>query len=384
MARSLPVAFAKPKRSSGAAVSPPPAHPRFEALPPLPPGNLSLSLSTYLPNIEKDAKAAGQLVFHAMGDTGGVYGTQAQDAVAKALEAQIEAAADGDKPSFFFHLGDVVYFNGEDKLYIPQFYEPYQDYNAPIFAIPGNHDGDTHVQKGDPPDTDPSSLYGFMKNFCNAAGVNTFKHRPPMNQPYCYWTLDAPYLSIIGLYSNVDGSLDDAGKTVQIDWLKAQLKAAPADKWLILAVHHPCYSLDTVHGGYHQILTSLDAAFKSAKRFPDVILSGHVHNYQRFSRKRGKSSTPYIICGNAGYANTAKLLHQLQPQVAQAPLPFETTDQAGVSLEAFDQTNSGFLRVTVSAKELTVEFFAVPFDGVANIHNAADSVTLTAASAMKL
>lgn len=384
MAAAQPIAYAKPKRATGAAVSPPAAHPRFEALPPLPAGDLSLLASTYVPNIEKDAKAAGKIVFHAMGDTGGVYGTEAQDAVAKAIEAQIDGAAASDKPSFFFHLGDVVYFNGEDKLYVSQFYEPYQNYSAPIFAIPGNHDGDTHVQKGDPEDTDPSSLYGFMQNFCNVAGVNQFKHRPPMKQPYCYWTLEAPYVRIIGLYSNVDGSPDQAGETTQSDWFKAQLKAVPADKWLIVTIHHPCYSLDSVHGGYQAILSSLDAAFQSAKRWPDAVLSGHVHDYQRFSRKHGKISIPYIVNGNAGYANNAKLLHKLQAGINQAPLPFATMDQVGVSLEAFDEKNAGFLRVTASAKELTVEYFAVPFDGDPNINNHTDAVTVPATSAKKL
>ncbi len=186
MAGSHPTTFAKPHRGTGVAVSPAAAHPRFEPLPALPEGELVMNTTKYLPDIEKNAKSAGKLVFHSIGDSGGVYGTEAQDAVAKALEEQITQAEAGNKPQFLFHVGDVVYFNGEDKLYTSQFYEPYQYYNAPIFAIPGNHDGDTRVQKGDPPDTDPSSLYGFMQNFCNSAGENTFKHRAPMNQPYCY------------------------------------------------------------------------------------------------------------------------------------------------------------------------------------------------------
>ena len=338
-----------------------------------------MSVAKYLPTIEKDAKAAGKLVFHAFGDSGGIYGTEAQDAVAKAIEAQIEQSDAASKPKFLFHLGDIVYFNGEDKLYVTQFYEPYQNYNAPIFGIPGNHDGDTHVKPGDPADTDPSSLFGFMQNFCNSAGVNKFKHRSPMNQPYCYWTLEAPYVQIVGLYSNVDGNLDPTGKTVQKDWLKAQIEAVPADKWFILAIHHPCYSLDSVHGGYAQVLTDLDAAFRAARRFPDVVLSGHVHNYQRFSRKQGKGSIPYIINGNSGYANNVKLLHKLQAAVAGAALPYQAADQPDVSLTAFDEKNSGFLRVTASPRELTVEYFAVPFDGDANINNHTDVVTVPAA-----
>jgi predicted phosphodiesterase len=370
--------FAKPRRTTGVAVSPPAPNPRFIAAPKLPSGSLSLNLSAVLPNAVQTATAAGKIVFHSFGDSGGVYGTQAQDAVSQALEDQINAADPQSVPQFLFHLGDVVYFNGEENLYTTQFYEPYQYYNAPIFAIPGNHDGDTQVESGDPPFVDPYSLYGFMTNFCNLTGTPQFKYRPPMIQPYCYWSLLAPFVTFLGLYSNVDGSLDAKGSTAQVDWFTAQLKAVAADKWLIVAVHHPCYSLDTVHGGYGSILGPLDAAFKAAGRFPDMVLSGHVHDYQRFARAVGGTSVPYIVCGNAGYANTEKLLHQLQPAVAKARLPFQTADQAGVTLQKFDVQNSGFLRITASADQLLSEYFAVPFTGTADIVNPADSVTVAA------
>jgi hypothetical protein len=45
-------------------------------------------------------------------------------------------------PAFFYHLGDVVCYDGERGSYYPQFYEPYLHCPAPIFAIPGTHDTD--------------------------------------------------------------------------------------------------------------------------------------------------------------------------------------------------------------------------------------------------
>ena len=66
----------------------------------------------------------------------------------------------------FYNLGDVIYFNGQSEYYRSQFYEPYQYYQPHIFAIPGNHDGDIHTRKNDPPVTEPS-LAGFMTNFCD-------------------------------------------------------------------------------------------------------------------------------------------------------------------------------------------------------------------------
>jgi hypothetical protein len=95
----------------------------------------------------------------------------------------------------FYHLGDVVYYNGESKEYYPQFYEPYQHYQNPIFAIPGNHDGDPS------PDGNEKSLDAFVRNFCatskdvtpDAGEIN----KSPMVQPNVYWTLEAPYVTSV-------------------------------------------------------------------------------------------------------------------------------------------------------------------------------------------
>jgi len=95
----------------------------------------------------------------------------------------------------------VVYFNGDESEYGPQFYEPYAHYPVLIFAIPGNHDGDNS--------DDPSvpSLSAFVQNFCSPTPhvdprFNEYR-RDTMDQPNVYWTLQAaPFLTIIGLYTN--------------------------------------------------------------------------------------------------------------------------------------------------------------------------------------
>ncbi len=367
--------FAKKRRAYDDPVEPLAEHDRFEPLPAFTGTSLTLPLETILPGITKQAQSAGQLVFHAVGDTGGVHGTDAQQAVADAMEAQLQHPDAGLAPAFFYHLGDVVYFNGLSTHYVEQFYEPYQYYNAPIFAIPGNHDGDTQTRKGDEKDNE-SSLYGFMKNFCSPTPDQFFKYRTTMTQPYCYWNLQAPFVNFIGLYSNVDGLLDARGTAQQQNWLVSQLKAAPADKWLIIAVHHPCYSLDPYHGGYGEVLTALDQAFEAAGRQPDAVLSGHVHNYQQFSRTSGQATVPYIINGNGGYANTERSLHQLAKQIKASALPLPTTE-TGVTLEYFDTKNSGFLRLTADAAKLAIEYFSVSFANPPVVSGtAADSVVV--------
>ena len=71
----------------------------------------------------------GRLVFHTVGDTGNAsHGAEAQEAVAFHMEQQVHAAQASHRPAFFYHLGDVVYFNGERNRYEGQFYEPYLNY----------------------------------------------------------------------------------------------------------------------------------------------------------------------------------------------------------------------------------------------------------------
>src|SRR5258708_11363348 len=89
------------------------------------------------------------------------------------------------RSQFFYHLGDVVYWNGISYHYPEQFYEPYKHYPVPIFAIAGNHDGDTKVQKGDEADPEPT-LTGFMDNFCASQPTYLDSYRPTMTQPYVY------------------------------------------------------------------------------------------------------------------------------------------------------------------------------------------------------
>jgi DNA repair exonuclease SbcCD nuclease subunit len=232
------------------------------------------------------------MVFHAVGDTGGIKGTEVQAGLAAVMVKQIEVSRaskqSAEEPLFFYHLGDVVYLNGMSIDYPVQFYEPYQNYDAPIVAIPGNHDGDTRTSTGDVPD-DETTLYGFIQNFCAPSPQFLFKHRATMTQPYVYWTLETPLATIIGLYSNVDGLLDGSGTFEQQRWLAQQMKDAPGDRALIVTVHHAPYSLDTSHGGYGDISRALDRAFHTVGRTPHLILSGHVHDYQRFTRKLGDS-----------------------------------------------------------------------------------------------
>jgi predicted phosphodiesterase len=340
-----------------------------------------LPLEAVIPEKTTSIHTAGKLVFHSVGDTGGINGTDVQELIAAAMEKQFDPANEADNPAFFYHLGDVVYYSGMSRHYPEQFYDPYKYYPAPIFAIPGNHDGDTHTRPGDEPDPEPT-LFGFMSNFCDSQRHHYNAYRDTMTQPYVYWALDAPFAIFIGLYGNIDGMLDGTGTVEQETWLTEQLAAIKAlesapsdggpsnDGFVIVAVHQPPYSLDTSHQGYPPILDVLDRAAHNAGREPDVILSGHVHNYQRFTRVKNGRDVPYLIAGSGGYANTLQAMHRVQKDPATnayPPLPFTTLDPnyPGVSLLKFDDENGGFMRITVDATTFTMEYFSVPMNGAA-------------------
>src|SRR5262249_37205977 len=134
--------------------------------------------------------------------------TESQNLVADSLVADFHVPNEADQPSFFFHLGDIVYSFSEAQYYYDQFYEPYRDYPAPIFAIAGNHE-----RMVSPRDVDHvKPLETYYRNFCQeepqfSPDALTI-HRTTMTQPGVYFTLDAPYVRVIGLFSN---ALEDPG-----------------------------------------------------------------------------------------------------------------------------------------------------------------------------
>lgn len=291
---------------------------------------------------------AGTMTFHVMGDTGGIAQPAPQQIVAQALDADVP------HPAFLYLLGDCIYYNGELTQYSQQFYEPYAHYPAPIFAIPGNHDGD--------PLPGASSLDGFMANFCTISpqvpSQSQGTGRTTMTQPNVYWTLVAPFVTFIGLYSNVPqgGQLD----STQVTWLQSELAAAAPDSAVILTMHHPPVSSDSFHGGSAYMFNLLDEARTRSGRTPDVVLAGHVHNYQRFTRTLAQDGrnwqVPYIVAGSGGYWH----LHTMARDAKAAALPWVLPGQDDTQLDAWVDDRHGFLRMTATPTQITFSFLTVP------------------------
>lgn len=306
--------------------------------------------------------APGKMVFHMVGDTGGLKSVDAQKQVAgKMAEQYLCATSEHDRPAFLYHLGDIVYHYGEAEQYDEQFLKPFETYPGPIYAIAGNHDTDIN------PDCDLhyESLEAFYAAFCNTCPktiyFGTDSNRKSQVQPHVFWTMESPLATIIGLHTNVPkyGHITREQK----NWFVKELQNAAtlrSDKAIIVCMHHAPYSADTNHGSSKSMIEFLETAFKDAGVKPDIIFSGHVHNYQRFSKQYEDGKTlPFIVAGAGGFDE----LHQLAD-------PYDSNYCAKsdlfnkVQLDSYCDNRHGFLKVSIEKTPFSFtiqgEYYTVP------------------------
>jgi hypothetical protein len=301
-----------------------------------------------------EIKAAGAIRFHAVGDTGRPGGDASEQGhVADAMKSDYDPAAGGRNPALFLHLGDVIYGHDKTKLYRDEFYRAYTTYPGKIIAIPGNHDGETFAQ------TDPTPLKAFRDNFCAstaavpriASDVRIF--RETMTQPGVYWLLSAPFVNIIGLYSNIaegPGSILGANNDKkQLQWLDktlSKLKQAGDQRALVITSHHPPYS-EGGHSPSKLMLDQIDGVCRANKIAPHAMLSAHSHNYQRYTRKTnfggGAVEIPYVVAGCGGHAAS---------NVSNA-----NKQQIGETVFEKSMKGYGYLMMTADARQLSIEMF---------------------------
>jgi Calcineurin-like phosphoesterase len=348
--------------------------------------------------IVKQINKAGRLVFHVIGDSGSTTdGKQYADELGVADQLTMDCTVPdvANRPAFLLHLGDVVYDFGESQYYYDQFYAPFRDYPAPIFAIPGNHD--SFVVPGTPDGSTPLEI--FSRNFCSEDSVVTKEaaslHRTAMTQPGVYFALDAPFVRVLCLFSN---ALEDPGvissqggrwpavPDYQLEFLEAQLTEIKKTKYagaVLIAVHHPpfVYAQDPktsgkkAAGGFHgsssAMLHQIDTICAKVGVYPHAFLSGHAHNYQRYTRTvemNGKAyDVPFIVCGDGGHhVNT--LLGAKKGRAALEPLfgadvhyldvkPAVTSN--GLVLEKYNDREYGYLRIDVTKDQIGIGYHVV-------------------------
>jgi hypothetical protein len=210
---------------------------------------------------------------------------------------------------------DVIYPVGSTGDYGTKFYRPYQDYQAPIYAIPGNHDW-------------YEDLRGFMRAFCDApplapqaesrrtvgawlrsslwhtprtpdeqrfAEARQLRSAPAQQavQPGPYWAIDAGPVRIIGIDTGLLGTID----AEQGRWLR-EVSKGDTPKILITgsplyvdAEHHPC----AIEGG-----GTVDDIVRDPGHHYVAAIGGDIHNYQRYPVQVGDRTIQYVVAGGGG------------------------------------------------------------------------------------
>lgn len=358
-AKSQPLRFAHPYYTT----TPPTSRARMTdhiqgTLNPIPSvkGDSSFTLADVIGKVGSDGiAAAGQITVHIAGDTGvpeGDHETR-QVMVADAMTKDYNPAKPYLSPAFFLHVGDVIY-GSATGAYLDQFYRPYVHYPGKIIAIPGNHDGESTAKIAD-----------FQKYFCATSQaippIANSIYRQTMNQPGVYWFLDAPYVQIIGLYSNsAENPGYISGPSIgqkQKQWLVKTLNSIKATrkngqrKALLFATHHPPYSSGG-HGGSAKMLADIDDACNKAGILPDAFFSGHAHSIQRYTRTvpfNGKSrQIPYIVTGCGGHGG----------QVVSS----EVKKPGSNPVYEFGYKGWGYTKVVIDAKSLVITAYGVVDD----------------------
>jgi acid phosphatase type 7 len=156
-------------------------------------------------------------------------------------------------PGTVYTLGDNVYPNGTSSEFTNCYAPSWGRHKARTRPAPGNHDYNT------------SGASGYFAYFGANAGPSSRG----------YYSYDLGTWHIISLNSDI---AHDAGSP-QEQWLRADLAANPVACTLAYW-HKPRFSSGSVHGND----ASMDAFWRALYQFgADIVLSGHVHNYERFA-----------------------------------------------------------------------------------------------------
>ena len=102
---------------------------------------------------------------------------------------------------------------------------------------------------------------------------------------------------------------------------------------------------------------ALENAIRDTGRVPNMVLTGHVHNYQRIEKDIATDGpTPFIVSGNGGYHN----LHGVHIGVDEA------APDSGAVLKYFTDKRWGFITLTIDKDTISGVTTEVDRDGIAH------------------
>ena len=186
----------------------------------------------------------------------------------------------GFKDDFSLGLGDLVADGSRDSEWtsLRNAIEPLQK-KMPLFFIPGNHDYDGYYD-----DLIPQNYLQHI------TGEKTGK---------TYYDFYVGRAAFITLDPNRNFPLSiDAGQQKWMLQTMLSRKWKEAD-WRFIVIHQVPYGQGWEgYEGDHFIRSLIDTLVGSQKI--DFVLSGHIHDYERLTKKYGDHTTTFVISGGAG------------------------------------------------------------------------------------
>lgn len=249
----------------------------------------------------KTRASAGKTVrFVAVGDM--ATGKPEQNGIAWQIAQQ--------KPDFMVALGDIVYSSGRASQYMHHFWPTYNDVPSPgqaagapllatipLYPVLGNHDM-TSAVPGDYPDAWAAlHFFNVPRNgpgrgswtpaaAKDAKAAAAFEKLAGAQFPAMLnYSWDCGPVHFVALDSNKQVTGEERAL---LAWLEKDLTAS-RQPWKVVCFHAPAFHTSREHYT-EQKMRLLQPLFERAG--VDVVLAGHVHNYQRSKPLRFKQTEP--------------------------------------------------------------------------------------------
>ena len=221
-----------------------------------------------------------------------------------------------EKPAFVLVSGDIVLRgeNAQDWKVFDAETAPLRSAGIELFPTLGNHD-----------------VVGERR-----ALSNYFQRFPQLGYRRWYSVRAGNTLVFV-----LDSTSDDGPGSAQWRWLEQGLDALPVDiDFVLVTLHHPpvTRSIDYISGGGHSAraqerqLALLLEKYQQSLWARIIVLSGHVHNYERYERggvtfivSGGGGATPYMVqrASDDFYRNPGPTYHICNFTVDRGELRFQ-------------------------------------------------------------
>jgi Icc-related predicted phosphoesterase len=187
-------------------------------------------------------------------------------------QALLTRMACEERPSVVLHVGDMVSYGSSSSEweYFDRLFAPLRTRKIHVYPVMGNHD-----------------YWGS-----DETALANVRARFPELAPHTYYTIEHAGLGLVFLDSNLEG---EAARE-QTRWFGERLDhLQKTTAGIVVLTHHPPFTLGEHRDGDRFVDTrALDLFFAHDKAL--LFLSGHVHGYERFT-KRGRT---FVVTGGGG------------------------------------------------------------------------------------